>query len=628
MKSYTPFQLFFVILLLTTGCQFGRPDPEATVPAISIPTIVLNEVNPTISPPEATEPSPTAAVSGSDQADSNEPTVPAPPADPNPADSDIALDQPDSSAKPCIATPDYATETYLVQNGDTLFALAQLAELSLAELGALNCLPQASWASIEVGQPLKVPAGFSVSLVEPASGNTPTRLSMPAGSDTLELRREQLSQNQIDSYLFAATADQVLFLNVNTNSPNLEAILSGPNGEKLPISVQHNTVQQNRYLLPISGDYRLDIVANDALYYELRLFIPANYWAPLPPERIAFFSGEDSAEVVRAIDHALPVDMPQAIFTAQAGQTVHYKHFTGYGSTAIRSLAGHRIKEFASKPYISEGYVTFENIPFSGDYVITFLPYTGYAGVSENDKWAFELEIVNPTADTILDPDSGSTEPHDETLSFDPGSDYLNIKRTIPANAQHIYRFTALQGQEAILTLNAKNQVDLDLLTPTGDELPLVLGQENLYRLPTDGAYRIVVDSAEQEVDLELSLRIPGWISFLEPQPILFEAGTESARVTLPAPHSEKLLVPQFVVKARAGQDLTILSHSSIESIGLQAVSESRKEIFRSNGEAFPTYVIENLPADGDYIISLYPFLGIGGTVQIEQYDFTLQITD
>ena len=195
-------------------------------------------------------------------------------------------------------------------------------------------------------------------------------------------------------------------------------------------------------MLPASGDYQLKIVTNGALYYELRLYIPANYWEPLPPERITFLPGMESAEMVRAFDHALPVDMPQAIFTAQAGQTVHYKHFTGYGSTAIRSVAGHRIKEFPSKPYISEGYATIENIPYTGDYVITFLPYTGYAGVSNNSKWAFELEIVSPTTGETPNPNPGTEQPDQpyvEALTFEPGSDNLSLNRGYrPEQSAHL----------------------------------------------------------------------------------------------------------------------------------------------------------------------------------------------
>ena len=244
MKSYNPFQLFFIILFLTTGCRLSQPEPEATVPLISIPTVVLstpNEVDPTAEPPTPTETNPGATDGGSQEISNDVSTVPAPPADPNPVTNDAAPDLQnvsDVAAVPCIATPDYPTEIYLVQNGDTFFALAQVADLSLAELGALNCLPQASWAQLEIGQALKVPAGFAAKIPEPDSIDTPVRLNMPAGSDNLELRREQLAQNQTDTYLFSASADQVLFLNVNTNSPHLEATLSGPSGENLPITVQ------------------------------------------------------------------------------------------------------------------------------------------------------------------------------------------------------------------------------------------------------------------------------------------------------------------------------------------------------------------------------------------------------
>ena len=56
--------------------------------------------------------------------------------------------------------PNYPTENYQVQRGDTLSSIANQAKISLAELASLNNLTTQS--GVRIGQSLKVPAGVNV----------------------------------------------------------------------------------------------------------------------------------------------------------------------------------------------------------------------------------------------------------------------------------------------------------------------------------------------------------------------------------------------------------------------------------------------------------------------------------
>jgi LysM repeat protein len=134
-----------VIVLIIAGCAQADVTPSPTA-AVMEPNIPAPDM-PTQQPSDTATPTPADTLTGKPTPTFNLPvTSTLPP---------ITLTFPDTATPlPCIPRADW-TDRYIIQPGDTLFAIATRLGLTTGELQTANCIVDAN--SIFAGTPLRIP---------------------------------------------------------------------------------------------------------------------------------------------------------------------------------------------------------------------------------------------------------------------------------------------------------------------------------------------------------------------------------------------------------------------------------------------------------------------------------------